>query len=184
MVFSKVLPDSVLRCMPKDERAKLGKAGVTAAEAQAKLDCQRERELQRHIANELRQRNIPFQQTRMDRKTTGTIGWPDFTFAYRGCFCAFECKSPGKRPNGDQARVIAELGAQGGKVIVVWEFQEALNFLRSFDETVIEVEDVGDNDVRAWIVTAWWKGSAVTKSGCDLDRVKREAVEQVLAIHP
>ncbi len=77
-----VLPDNILRRMDPKDRASLGKAGVTAAEAVEKQLNQTEREVHKDIANYLRQHDVWFSHSRMDRKTTQALGVPDFVFCY------------------------------------------------------------------------------------------------------
>src|SRR5258706_12228832 len=90
---SKVLPESFLCRMEKADRAPMGQVGMTRPEIDAKVAAKREKEIQESIAQYLRMREIPFHRARMDRKTTGPVGWPDFTFCYCGRFVALEVKS-------------------------------------------------------------------------------------------
>ncbi len=61
-----VLPESFLRCMKEEDRKSLGKAGLTASEANAKCSRRSEKELQKHIVNLLRLRGIEPIVSRMD----------------------------------------------------------------------------------------------------------------------
>lgn len=77
-----ILPDNILRRMDKKDRVDLGKAGVTAEEANEKQQQRNEREVHRQIENWLRLKGIWFSHSRMDRKTTQALGTPDFIFSY------------------------------------------------------------------------------------------------------
>src|SRR6267378_926251 len=83
-IKSSLLPDNILRRMDKADRAPMGKAGVTQAEANSKADTRREKELQREMENLLRQRNLWFVRSRMDKKHTLAKGTPDFIVVLRG----------------------------------------------------------------------------------------------------
>lgn len=113
------LPDNVKRCMADADRKPLGKAGMTQPEADAKFTARREKEIQENIAGLLRHRNITFFRQRMDRKTTGQIGWPDFTFAIKGHACACEVKTPDGVISPEQQEMLTRLMAEGWAVCVV-----------------------------------------------------------------
>lgn len=126
---SKVLPESFLRRMAKADRAPMGKAGLTRPEIDAKSAAKREKEIQESIAQYLRLREIPFHQARMDRKTTGPVGWPDFTFCYCGRFVALEVKAGGNTTTPDQRSVLAALEKQGAYCKVVFSLVDAIALL-------------------------------------------------------
>lgn len=133
---SSTLPDSVLRCMPKDARVPMGKAGVTSAEAQVKHDAVAEREVHKHISNWLRQHDIWFCHSRMDRKTTNQNGTPDFLFvatmpAWEGAQSlvkdrpiAIEVKVNGNELSEDQIRVRTQMVTNGWYYHVVSSLEE------------------------------------------------------------
>lgn len=78
---TKILPDSFLRCMAKDERKSIGQK--TSAECQEIVLAKREKEIHRNIENWLRQREIFYVHSRTDKRTTNAKGVPDFIFAWR-----------------------------------------------------------------------------------------------------
>lgn len=77
----KTLPENILKCMPKEQREPLGKGFKTSAEAVATFETKNERQVQKHIANYLRQHSIWFSQSRTDKRTTNGNGTPDFLFS-------------------------------------------------------------------------------------------------------
>lgn len=79
-----ILPESFLKCMSKEDRAPMGKAGVTNAEADAKLEAKSETQLQNHIAGLLNQRDLFFIRNRMDKRPTVRVGMPDFIVIFPG----------------------------------------------------------------------------------------------------
>jgi hypothetical protein len=96
------LRDNVLSKLPPDEKKRLGKAGLTYGEAQAKQAAREEKELQRQIANLLRLKGIEANVSRMDKRKTDRKSWGDFTFAANGQAVIWECKRPGEKLRDDQ----------------------------------------------------------------------------------
>lgn len=125
------IPESIRKLMSPADRAPLGKAAMTNDEAQAKMDGKREKDLQENIAALLRIRGIAFFRQRMDRKTTGTVGWPDFTFAINGKAVAFEVKLPGEQPTPEQNACILAMDRNGWHVVVVHSEQQAIEQLEA-----------------------------------------------------
>ncbi len=135
MIEPSQIPDKMLAMMKPEDRKALGKAGLTFAEAQEKRAKRLEGEVQENIAALLRQRNIRFLRMRMDKPTTGTVGWPDFTFAFKGTPCAIEVKRPGELPTDEQRAVLADLMRDGWQVRVVFSEDGFLQFLAGLDST-------------------------------------------------
>lgn len=123
------IPNHILEKMHPKDRPK-GKAGMTMAEVYARASKRSERETQNQIANYLRQRNIPFNHSRMDKKTTSTIGWPDFTFPYRGRFYGIEVKAPDRGDvSPEQAQCLGMIQDSGGIGEVIRSLPELINIL-------------------------------------------------------
>lgn len=125
----RLLPDKIVRMMPPEERQRLGNHCLTCEERQQKTEAKSEKKLQENIAALLRQRGITFNQSRMDRKTTGRIGWPDLTFAVKGRACAIEVKLPGQEPTPEQVSCMIGLIKDGWFVRVVRSESEFLQAL-------------------------------------------------------
>lgn len=130
---SKTIPDKVLRLMPAEERARLGKAGRTLVEVFAEEDRRAERKIQQEIAQFLRMRDIPFDWKAMHRKSTATVGWPDFTLAYRGIPLALEAKTATGKCSPEQAALHTKLAAHGWGVHVVRGLPEVKALLDAID---------------------------------------------------
>jgi hypothetical protein len=92
----------MLRLVAPEDRAKLGRAGMTKAEAFAKCCVDTERKLQNLIDSYLRQRGIEPIRSRMDKRSTINVGAPDFMFAYHGKPIAMEAKRPGETLTKEQ----------------------------------------------------------------------------------
>lgn len=126
---AETLPDNVLKRMSPEDRKPLGKSGLTQAECQERIDDRSEKQLQRDIADYLRQRGIPFACSRMDKPTTSTIGWPDFTFPFGGKFWSLECKSKTGKLSTEQELCGSLILANGGEYKVVRSLTEVKNWL-------------------------------------------------------
>lgn len=123
------LPDNFLKRMSPEDRKALGKAGVTNEEAVKKFALKKEKELHDQIEQFLRLHGVTYRHDRMDRKTTGTVGWPDFTFVWRGIPIALECKLPSGLVTPEQAKVINGLTNDGWKVRVVYSLGQVKDLL-------------------------------------------------------
>lgn len=123
-------------------QVELSPAGLIAAgfelDKPSKQELKSEKQFQEQVASLLRMHGIVFQRSRMDCKTTGTIGIPDFLFAIRcpgqqwGRPCAFECKMPGKELNVEQANCIAGMTDDGWDVRIVRSVDEVLAALNEW----------------------------------------------------
>lgn len=126
-----ILPNHILEKLPAAERAKLGKAGMTAAEANAAFVARNERQLQRQIHNELMRRGIWHDLDATNKRRTGTLGTPDFLFSINGRACALEVKFEGGRLRPEQEEAIRQMTANGWRVTVVRTLQDAIAFIKS-----------------------------------------------------
>ena len=122
------IPDHILRLMTKEDRPR---GVLTFAEIEEKRQVRLEKELQEQVASLLRQRNIVFNCSRMDRRKTDKVGWPDFTFAVAGRACAVECKMPGENLRPEQSVVINAMMGNGWLVAVVTDLSGLLDFLKT-----------------------------------------------------
>lgn len=120
-----VLPENILKCMDKPQRSKLGKAGMTRDEVIQKQTLKNEAELQNQIASYLRLKGIAFSRSRMDKRSTTTLGWPDFIFCINRKPLAFECKMPGGKLKPEQLKCHEQMISNGWDVYIVTSFQHA-----------------------------------------------------------
>ena len=128
------LPENILKLMDPKDRAFLGKGGRTAAEAQQTFQSGEEKKLQSLIANFLNLREIYFETDRMDRRTSGAKGRPDFRICYRGLWLAVECKAQGCKLRPEQATTLERIRKAGGVTIVAFGLQAVQDALREIDE--------------------------------------------------
>lgn len=139
-----ILPDNILKRMEPSERAKLGRSGVLAQEAQDKFAANCEKQVHKHIENWLRQRDIFCIHSRTDRKTTNAVGTPDFVFTWyrtdRPCYeaiaIAIEVKVGGNTLSPEQVRVREQMARNGWFYFVVSSLPELISLLSTNDPVV------------------------------------------------
>ena len=129
---SMIYPDSFLSKIPADQRRQLfpGTAGMTRHEAIAASIARDEKELQRQIEQLLLRHGIRVTRQRMDRKSNIAVGNPDISFSCRGRAIYWEIKMPGRRPDPDQIRAMAELSSPPNSAIV----RVITSYIDAYDE--------------------------------------------------
>jgi hypothetical protein len=128
-----VLTEGFLQAMPPEERAKLGKAGMTKAEAQARFAVGQEKELQDQVRSHLDRHEIYYDDDRMDKKTSGRRGRADFRCCVRGRWLSLECKSETGTLTTEQVEQAARLRKSGGKFAVVFSLRDAINAIAAVE---------------------------------------------------
>lgn len=120
------LPDSFLRRIPKGQRAPMGKAGVTNAEANAAHARREEKKLQNLMVQELNRRNIFFLRSRMDKPTTLRKGMPDFVIILPGPRpLLVEAKDPHGVISDEQKKLFDQYFDQTRDVVhIVFSFEQ------------------------------------------------------------
>jgi hypothetical protein len=131
-----VLPQRLIDLMSPADRAKLGKAGRTTLEIFREVEEQSERDLHRDIVRYLNVLGVPFAHARMDKKSSIAVGYPDFSFPYRGRFVAWEAKVRGRPLDADQQRTREMIEKHGGQFAVIRGLEDAKNHLREIDSIV------------------------------------------------
>lgn len=122
------IPPHILKLMPKADRPK-GIAGMTTQEVDERNAVRMERELHDQVAALLRIRGIIAGHARMDRKSTFTEGWPDFTFAIAGRACAIECKRPGGELSNVQMDIMLDMLKDGWVYMIAFDIATVRKFL-------------------------------------------------------
>lgn len=134
MGLNTVLPDHVLRLMSKADRAKLGKAGVTAAEAAQKQEAKSERELSDQVYALLTLRGVKFiVRSRFDKKTTQRKGVPDILCCFGGVPLAFELKTPQGKLSTEQHQAGICMLQDGWRWQVITSLDEVRDLLNSIE---------------------------------------------------
>lgn len=124
------LPEHFLSKLPPEERAKLGRVGMTSEEAQAKYAIRSEKALQLAVAEWLQAQKYPFFSPRMDKRTTWQVGAPDFVVCVEGFFVCVECKSPAGKLSKEQEAIMAYVTMGGGMYLVVYEVEQLAKALK------------------------------------------------------
>ena len=134
VTFGPVVPGNLLSCMSEADQRRFSRTGKTPTEAREAAMAKDERELQRQIANYLRLHGIWFTQSRMDRRTSNTVGTPDFIFCYRGRFVAWEVKCPWSRAlRPEQQKAADAIIEAGGEWRLVTSLSEGKEHLEEMD---------------------------------------------------
>lgn len=127
------IPEHILSKMNPEDRAPMGKAGLTQAELDVRTNARNEKELQAQVENLLRLRDIFFVRSRMDRPTTTRRGTADFVLAYRSVPVALECKVGANVQTEEQKRVEFQMRANGWFYIIVRHIDDVIAVLKMFD---------------------------------------------------
>lgn len=127
-----ILPQNVVNCMSPEDRLLIGRKSV--GELRYLATVRDERALQKQVASYLRLLNVWFAQSRMDRRTSNTVGTPDFVFCYNRHFVAWEVKCPrSQNLRPEQAKARDGIIAQGGEWRLITSLAEAQAHLRELD---------------------------------------------------
>jgi hypothetical protein len=122
------LTDRHRKLMDPADRQLLGRAGMTAEEAQAKYVRDTEREMHNKFAAYCHMHGILFEHENPAKRSTSRPGWPDFRCFYPvHHFLAVEFKV---RPNvlmPEQEEIRAALEACGFRYVVAYSLVEAIH---------------------------------------------------------
>lgn len=124
-----VIPEHILRLMSDEDRAKLGKAGITAAEAEARRQRRVEKEMHDTFGQWLRMREIYHVHSRMDKPATIAKGTPDFIILHEGKARAVEFKTEEGRLSKDQVEHLEWLTKTKTPWRVCRSAQEAIDWV-------------------------------------------------------
>ena len=133
------LTDKMRAMLPQDAKKDLGAHGMTLEEVLGKRAVKTEREIHEQIGQWLNSKGVVYQHERMDKKTRGKVGWPDFTFSWVGSLSgiplafpvAVEVKRPGEQPTQDQYRMHDRMSKNGWTVFVVHSFAELVEKIKT-----------------------------------------------------
>jgi hypothetical protein len=146
----KVLPEKYLRLMSAEGRRKHGQK--TASEVLEQGEAKSEKMLQKQIVGLLRLKGVQVNVSRMDKRKTDTVGWPDITFSvaifervydtngepYEACSqtpCAWEVKMPQGKLSQEQEVMKSRLTTPPNS----WRYR----VIRSVDQAIAELKEMG-----------------------------------------
>ena len=93
---------------------------------------ERERDLHDAIEDYCRSRGYLYRHDRMDRATTGQVGWADFTIFMPHKRCVLlECKAKGKKPTKEQSATLAHAANFGFVAKVVDNYDDAVRWIEA-----------------------------------------------------
>jgi hypothetical protein len=122
-----ILPDHVLSKMSKEDRDKLGRAGMTYAEGAAKYESRLERHRHGVFSQFLHLKGYEHLHANPTKRSTIEPGWPDYSlFPPHAQVFFIEFKTEEGTLSEDQKRVIARLRGKGYEVFVLTDVREAI----------------------------------------------------------
>ena len=89
-----------------------------------------EKDLHREIMQLLDAHLIPYARARMDKRSTLAVGYPDFSFPFRGCFVAWEVKVGKNHLTPEQEMYATSIERHGGCYRVIRTLGDAERHLR------------------------------------------------------
>lgn len=131
---STCLPENLRRAMNPSDRFLMGKKARTMPEIEKAIDAKSEKQLQGLISQYLRQKGIEFICPPMNKRSALPIGWPDFTFSYRGTPFLFECKVGANKQSEEQCEMEYKLRQDGWRYFVITELEQVRTILRAVEE--------------------------------------------------
>lgn len=145
--MTQVLPENILKCMSPADRKAIGQ--MTASEASAKSEAKSERDLQQQIISLLRLKGIEPNVSRMDKRKTDRVGWPDVVFCVsqrpvsemgdsqvgRSFACAWEIKHGTGALSKEQTQMAIRLQSPPN----CWRYR----VIRSANEALLELRQMG-----------------------------------------
>jgi len=129
----KIFPENILRLMSEKDRKALGPGGRTASECRDRFQRGEEKKLQKVVADFLNLKEIYFEVDRMDKRTSGKPGRPDFRICYRGRWLAVECKAEGGVLSPEQRDTLEKVRKSGGVAIVAFGLDDVRTALRDME---------------------------------------------------
>jgi hypothetical protein len=127
MGITGLLTDAILTKMDPADRAKLGPAGVTAAESAARDRVRSERKDHSDFINYCNLRAITWNHCDPTRKSTARTGWPDFDLSFpvrRRLLVEFKVRPNKLTPEQEERRI--ELERDGWPYVIVYSLHEAI----------------------------------------------------------
>jgi hypothetical protein len=133
MKLPTVLSEGLLKALPEAERKRLGRAGITQAQAKATFNRGEEKKLKDLVVNELNRRGAWIFDQPMSKKTRGRPGVPDIIGCYRGYFFSVELKATGETLRPDQAQEAVAIRKANGRFVLAYSLADVTEALQGID---------------------------------------------------
>lgn len=130
-ISSKCIPNHILKRMKKEDRPK-GIEGMTSDEIEGLNERKTEQAIHHDIISFLRRNCIPYDHSRMDRKSTNTLGHPDFSIYMHNRVLFLEIKKQGGKLSEEQIKRIEHLGASGNTVFTCYSYDSSIEKIKEF----------------------------------------------------
>lgn len=124
-------PERFLKCISKEDRAPLGKAGETIEEATKRGSAKRERDMHDTFKQWCRINCVFPVTSAFGRKSMLIPGTPDFVVIYWGKAVCVEFKMPGEALTEDQRAVKEIITTSKTPYIVATSAEEAIKFTKA-----------------------------------------------------
>lgn len=133
-----IYPERFLSRLSSDDRKLLGQQ--TSAEAVAKYIRRTEKQEHKDFSNWLKLNRVLSRSDRMDKRTSGTVGWPDYELFHQGKVLFLEFKVAGNKLSLEQEAIISRLTGEGFIVAIPQSAAEAIRITRNWLNTFYECE--------------------------------------------
>ena len=136
--MTKILPEKILAIMDPRDRKKLGKAGVTASEAQVKADHRAEIQIHNQIKWWLTRNCIRYLYASPNKRSTLPVGYPDFTIIANSRVLFVEVKTEIGKLTDEQRDWQSYLISSGHGHYVVRSYTEAISLIESESTSIYD----------------------------------------------
>jgi hypothetical protein len=130
--FTMIVPENFLRLMSAADRKRYAAGQMTSEEALVRAAARAEKDEHNLYIAWLHSHDIEFFHSRMDRKVSGTIGWPDFTVIHGNRCLLGEFKVYGNKISQVQAERFDRLLRNGTEVAIWSSADEAIRKTRGW----------------------------------------------------
>jgi hypothetical protein len=127
-----ILPENILRLMSSADRRRYAGGQLTNEEAYVKASRRAEKEEHNLFINWLGLHGLQFRHDRMDKKTSGTVGWPDFTIVVGGRCLLGDFKVYGNKLSSEQKERFGALSRTGTEVEIWSSADQAIRKTRNW----------------------------------------------------
>lgn len=125
-ITSKLLPENIRKCMPKEDRKHL--RIQTEQEISDRASRGEELELHKQVESWCRRNGVIYVHSRTDKKSTIAPGHPDFTLLRNGKGCLLELKSEHGSLTKEQIELLPEISNAEVPYLCTASYAQAVRF--------------------------------------------------------